>query len=103
MYEFKIYIVGGSKSSIKAMKAVENLQKFFKGKLQNKYTFKVIDVLENPQLAREDGVFATPAMVKTHPLPVKQMFEDLSDEDKELVMWYLQELVQVTPLIFDTR
>ena len=82
MYELRIYIVGSSKSSTKAMKAVENLEKLLKGKLQNKYNLNTIDVLKNPQLAQEDGVFATPTMVKLNPPPIRKIVGDLSDVEK---------------------
>ena len=86
MYEFRIYVVGGSKSSAKAMKAVENLEKLFKGKLRNKYTFKIIDVLKNPRLAREDDILATPTMVKVNPPPIRRIVGDLSDGEKVLAI-----------------
>lgn len=86
MYEFRIYVVGGSKSAIKAVKAVENLEKLLKGKLQNMYTLNIIDVLGNPQLAKKDGIFTTPTMVKINPPPIRKIVGDLSDEEKVLAI-----------------
>ena len=86
MHEFRIYIVGGSKSSTKAMKAVENLEKLFKGEFRDKYILKIIDVLENPQLAQEDGIFATPTMSKIYPLPTRTVIGDLSDGERVLAI-----------------
>lgn len=39
----------------------------------------IIDVLENPQLAEDDFVLATPTLLKTAPLPVRRTIGDLSD------------------------
>jgi circadian clock protein KaiB len=43
------------------------------------YAFEVVDVLERPDLADEDGIFATPALVRRSPEPVRKLIGDLSD------------------------
>ena len=86
MHEFRIYIVGGSNSSAKAMKAVENLEKLLKGEFRDKYILKIIDVLKNPQLIQEDSIFATPTIRRIYPLPNRTVIGDLSDGEKVLAI-----------------
>ena len=38
-----------------------------------------IDILDHPDKADEDGIFATPTLVRVEPKPVKKIMGDLSD------------------------
>jgi circadian clock protein KaiB len=49
--------------------------------LGGEYVCEIIDVLERPDLAEEDGIFATPALLRRAPLPVRKLIGDLSDRD----------------------
>ena len=49
------------------------------------YALKVIDVLQNPQLAEEDKILATPTLSKVLPPPVRKIIGDLSDREKVLI------------------
>jgi circadian clock protein KaiB len=63
---------------------VENIHWLIEEELAGMYEFEVVDVLERPDLADEDGIFATPALVRRSPLPVRKLIGDLSD--RELVL-----------------
>lgn len=45
----------------------------------------MIDVLENPQLAEDDRILATPTLIKALPPPLRRVIGDLSDNDKVLL------------------
>ena len=49
------------------------------------YALKVIDVIQNPQLAEEDKIRATPTLAKVLPPPVRKIIGDLSDRERVLV------------------
>lgn len=78
----KLYVTGHTSNSEKALK---NLESVLKEALNGLYTLKVIDVLKNPQLAEEDKILATPALVKGLPPPVRKIIGDLSDKEKVLL------------------
>lgn len=80
-YCFKLYIVDSSPNSVNA---VRNLKKLLKKHLQENYSLKVIDVLENPQVAEDEKILATPLLVKISPPPVRRIVGDLSDEKRLL-------------------
>ena len=86
MYEFRIYIVGGSKNSTKTIEAIENLEKLFKSKLGNNYTLNIVDILENHSFAQKDGIFATPTIVKVNPPPNRKVLGDLSNGERVLAL-----------------
>jgi circadian clock protein KaiB len=45
----------------------------------------IIDVLENPQVAEDDKILATPTLVKELPLPQRRIIGDLSDKEKVMM------------------
>jgi circadian clock protein KaiB len=81
-YVLKLYVTGQTPNSTKA---IENLKDVLKNGLNDLYKLKVIDVLKNPQLAEEDKILATPALVKVLPAPVRKIIGDLSDKQKVLL------------------
>jgi len=82
MYEFRLYVVGGSRSS---SKAVGDLESLLKDSFESQYSLKVIDILENPERAKDDKVFATPTVVKVLPPPVRKIVGDFSDRERILI------------------
>lgn len=76
--ELRLYVTG---STLLSTRAVENINWLIKEELEGIYEFEVVDVLERPDLADEDGIFATPALVRRSPLPVRKLIGDLSDRD----------------------
>jgi circadian clock protein KaiB len=69
----------------KSVVALENLKKLCEEHLKGKYSIEVIDLLEKPQLAEGDQIFAIPTLVKKVPEPVRKIIGDLSNEEKVLV------------------
>ena len=57
------------------------LEKDFKGE----YALQVIDVRENPQLAEEDKILATPTLTRVLPPPTRKIVGDLSDRERVLI------------------
>jgi circadian clock protein KaiB len=60
---------------------MQNMERLLREDLANEYAYEVIDVLERPDLAAQDRIFATPALVRRSPLPVRKLIGDLSDRD----------------------
>jgi circadian clock protein KaiB len=77
-YYVNLYITGQTpKSDV----AIANIQKIFSG-LNIPLDLTVIDILEQPQLAEENRILATPTLIKISPLPVRRIIGDLSDRTK---------------------
>ncbi len=81
-YVLKFYVTGQTPNSIKA---IGNLKDILKNGLNDICTLEVIDVLENPQLAEEDKIMATPTLIKISPEPARRIIGDLSDKKKVLL------------------
>ncbi|MFQ5586798.1 MAG: circadian clock protein KaiB [Thermodesulfobacteriota bacterium] len=82
MYILTLYVVGKTGNSAKA---IEQLRTLLEDNFKDLYSLVVIDLLENPQLAEENKIFATPTVIKSLPEPVKKVIGDLSNREKVLV------------------
>lgn len=81
-YILKLYITGQTANS---QRALINLENVLNNELKGLYTLKVIDVLENPKLAEEDKILATPTLTRILPPPVRKIIGDLSDKERVLL------------------
>lgn len=82
LYELRLYVAG---KTLKSVTALANLKRYCEEHLKDQYVIEVIDLLENPQLAEGDQIFAVPTLVKKVPEPVRKIIGDLSNEEKVLV------------------
>ena len=82
MKELRLYVIGQTTSSIKATK---DLRAILEVEFRDQYTLEVIDVLENPSLAEDDKILATPTVVKRLPLPIRKVIGDLREREKVLL------------------
>jgi circadian clock protein KaiB len=61
------------------MRAVENVTRILESFLMGRYDLEIIDIYQQPQLAYDDSVIATPTLLKLSPLPLKRIVGDMSD------------------------
>jgi len=69
----------------KSVAAISNLQRICAEHLPGQYEIEVIDLRQNPKLAREHSIVAIPTLVRELPVPIRKIIGDLSDEEKVLV------------------
>ena len=78
----KLYVTG---QTLASRLALDNLKKLIDEELLGMYEIQVIDVLQNPQLAEDDKILATPTLIKVLPPPIRKIIGDLSDTEKVLL------------------
>jgi circadian clock protein KaiB len=81
IFVLHLYIAGQTPKSITAL---SNLKKICEEHLAGRYQLKVVDLLENPQLARGDQILAIPTLVKKLPKPMRKIIGDLSNTERVL-------------------
>lgn len=81
-WRLRLYIAGMTPRS---RAALENLKEICEQRIPGVYTIEVIDLLENPRLARGDQILAVPTLVRHLPPPVKKIIGDLSNSERVLV------------------
>ncbi len=82
VWELRLYVAGVTPKSVEAF---ANLKKICEEHLAGKYHIEVVDLLENPRLARGDQILALPTLVRKLPPPIKKIIGDLSDTERVLV------------------
>ncbi len=81
-YELRLYVAGQTPRS---MEAFSNLKKICEEHLKGSYSIEVIDLLENPRLAKGDQILAIPTLVRRLPEPVRKIIGTLADTETVLV------------------
>jgi circadian clock protein KaiB len=81
-WDLRLYVAG---QTPRAIAALENLKKICEEHLAGQYRIEVVDLLQNPQLARGDQILAVPTLVRKLPEPVRKIIGDLSNEERVLV------------------
>jgi circadian clock protein KaiB len=78
----RLYVAGQTPKSIAAF---VNLKIICEENLAGRYQIEVIDLLENPKLARGDQILAIPTLVRKLPEPVRKIIGDLSNTERVLI------------------
>jgi circadian clock protein KaiB len=82
MWNLRLYVAGQTPKSIAAF---ANLKKICEEHLKGKYTIEVVDLLENPKLAKGDQILAIPTLVRKLPPPIRKLIGDLSNTERVVV------------------
>jgi circadian clock protein KaiB len=80
-YVLRLYVSG---STLKSALAVENIKRICEQHLKNRYDLKVIDIYQQPKLAREEQIVAVPTLIKMLPKPLRRLVGDMSNLNKVL-------------------
>jgi circadian clock protein KaiB len=81
-YSLRLYVAGQTPKSVLAFR---NLKQICEEHLLGRYEIEIVDLLENPQLARGDQILAVPTLVRRLPEPIKKIIGDLSNTERVLV------------------
>jgi len=81
-YVLRLYVAG---ITPKSTKAIENVKKICEEYLAGRYELEVIDIYQQPKLAKGEQIVAAPTLIKKLPLPLRKLIGDMSDTDKFLV------------------
>ena len=81
-YILRLYVTGMTR---RAARTIENLHNFLEKHLAGRYELQVIDVYQQPELARTEQIVAVPTLIKKLPRPLRRLIGDLSDEQRVLI------------------
>jgi len=80
-YLLRLYVSGLTPRSTRAVECVRAIcERHFR----DRYDLEVIDIYQQPRLARDDQIVAAPTLVKCRPLPTRRVIGDLSDTERVL-------------------
>jgi circadian clock protein KaiB len=81
-YVLRLYITGMTPRS---QQALRNIEKVCREHLADRFELEVIDIYQQPQLAKDDQIIAVPTLVKKLPSPLRRLIGDLSQEERILM------------------
>ena len=82
LWQLRLYVTN---QTPKSLTAFANLKKICESHLKGRYRITVIDLLEQPQLAKGDQILAIPTVMRKLPKPVRTIIGNLSDTERVLV------------------
>jgi circadian clock protein KaiB len=81
-YILRLYVTG---MTARSARTIETLRTFCEKHLAGRYELQVIDVYQQPELARTEQIVAVPTLIKKLPLPLRRLIGDMSDEARVLI------------------
>ena len=81
-YVLRLYVTG---TTARSTRAITNLRRICEEHLRNRYDLEVIDIYQQPMLAKGDQIVAAPTLVKSLPAPLRKLIGDMSDKDRVLM------------------
>jgi len=78
----RLYVTGSTPQSLRAL---SNIKKICEEHLKNRYELEVIDLYQNPGLAKGDQIIAAPTLIKRLPAPLRRIIGDMSSYERILI------------------
>jgi circadian clock protein KaiB len=81
-YLLKLYVAGVTPRSTQA---IINIKKICEEHLKGRYNLEVIDIYQQPVLAKGEQIIAAPTLIKKLPLPLRRFIGNMADVERILV------------------
>lgn len=78
----RLFVTG---STPRSSRSIFNIRNLCENRLLGRYKLEVIDIYQQPELARQEQIIAAPTLIKSLPLPLRKLVGDLSDADRVMV------------------
>ncbi|RYE11833.1 MAG: circadian clock protein KaiB [Sphingobacteriaceae bacterium] len=80
-FRFRLFVTGASPNSLRAINNIKNFCEIY---LPGQYELEIIDVYQQPEIARKEQIVALPLLIKKFPVPERRLIGDMSDTAKIL-------------------
>ena len=81
-YVLRLYVAGLTPRSAAAIESVKEL---CEEHLKGRYELDIVDIYQEPTLAKGEQIIAAPTLIKKLPTPLRRMIGDMADREKLLV------------------
>ena len=78
----RLYVTG---MTPRAQDAIRNIKKICEEELQGRYELEVVDIYQQPELAKKEQILAAPTLIRELPLPLRKLVGDMSNKEKVIV------------------
>jgi circadian clock protein KaiB len=81
-YVLRLYVTGSTPRSSKAIQSIRSLCEIH---LNGRYDLEVIDIYQQPVLAKGEQIIAAPTLIRKLPAPLRKVVGDLSNTERVLI------------------
>ncbi len=81
-YDLRLYVAGINPRSSAAIRSITQI---CEENLKGRYELRIIDLYQQPTLAKGEQIIAAPTLIKKLPLPLRRIIGDMADKDRVLV------------------
>ena len=81
-YVLRLYVTGMTPRSTEALAVIKAI---CEQRLEGRYDLQVIDIYQQPHLAKDEQIIALPTLIKKLPLPLRRLIGNLADEERVLL------------------
>ena len=81
-FVLRLYVTGATPASTRA---IANLKTFCEKHLKGRVDLQVIDIFQQPELAKGEQIIATPTLIKQLPLPLRRFIGNLEGLEGKLL------------------
>jgi circadian clock protein KaiB len=93
-YVLRLYVTGLTPRSTAA---ISRIKAICEENLKGRYELEVIDIYQQPSLAKGEQIIAAPTLIKKLPLPLRRLVGDLSNKQRVLLGLDLREAQRAQP------
>jgi circadian clock protein KaiB len=81
-YVLRLYVAG---INPKSSRAIRNVTAICEDHLKDCYELEIIDIYQQPTLAKGEQIIAAPTLIKKLPQPLRRFIGDMANKDRILV------------------
>ena len=93
-YILRLYVTG---TTARSARAIANVRKICDEYLPDRCRLEVIDLYQQPELARAEQIVAAPTLIRELPRPVRRVLGDMSKTEHVLVVLGLRQRAGIAP------
>jgi circadian clock protein KaiB len=81
-FVLRLYVAGLTPRSMAAIRSVKEV---CEKHLADRYDLEIVDIYEQPSLAKHEQIVAAPTLIRKLPLPLRRLIGDMADAQRLLV------------------
>ena len=81
-YCLRLFVTGLTPRSLRA---IQNIKRICEHHLRDRYELTVVDIYQQPHLAKEHQVLAIPTLIKLLPTPLRRFIGDMDNTERILL------------------
>jgi circadian clock protein KaiB len=78
-YQLRLFVTGVTPRSVRA---IENIKQLCEAYLKGRYELTVVDIYQQPELAKQEDILASPTLIKLLPRPLRRFIGDLTKTER---------------------